>query len=114
MKQVLGHAVSHAPARIDPPAPVSLEVLERRAARYQLEVMVEGCDTHASPLGHLVGAERPGVLGVDVLQDPGDAGEVVIPSGQGTQRVALLTAKHAIDDFSPSTSVRCTPSCTAT
>ena len=39
------------------------------------------------------------VIGVDVLQDPGNPREVVISAGQGTERPALFAAEHAIDDF---------------
>src|SRR6516165_1696406 len=79
--------------------PDSLEILKRRPARHELEVMVEGCDAHARPPGHLLGTERPCVLAVDVPQDPSDAGEVDVPTSQRTQGSALLSLEHPIDDF---------------
>src|SRR4051794_25409144 len=79
--------------------PDSLEVLERRAGRHQLEVVVEGRKAHPGLLRHLLDAHWPGAVRVDLPQDPGDAGEVIVPAGQGTERPALFTPEHAVDDL---------------
>ncbi len=61
----------------------SLEILKRRATGHELEVMMKCGNTHSCLSGQILGSERPGVVGVDLFQDPGDPGKVVIPAGQG-------------------------------
>ena len=56
--------------------------------------MVEGRDAHPGFSRQLFDAERPRVLGVDVLQDPSDPGEVVVPAGQGAEKGNLAGAKQ--------------------
>src|SRR3954447_21733082 len=79
--------------------PDSLEILERRTSRHQLEVVVEGREAHPGLLRQLLDAELTRVIGVDLPQDTGDAGKMVVPARQGTQGPALLALEHAIDDF---------------
>src|SRR5947209_14292108 len=89
--------VGHEPLRVVEPD--ALEVLERRARRHELEVVVEGRDAHPGLPRQLLDAERPRVIGVDVPEHTGDAGEVLIPTRQGAQGPALLAPEHAIDDL---------------
>src|SRR3954453_23541031 len=79
--------------------PDSLEVLERRARRHELEVVVEGREAHTGLPRQIVDAVLPRVIGMDLPQDPGDAGEVVVPARQGPERAALLALEHAIDNL---------------
>jgi len=67
--------------------------------RDEAESMVSNIDPEPGLSRQLFDAERIRVLGVDVLQDPGNPGEVLVPTSQGTQGPALLALEHAIDDF---------------
>src|SRR3954447_3949824 len=89
--------VSHEPLGVVEPD--SLEILERRTRRHQLEVVVEGREAHPGLPRQLLDAELPRIIGVDLPQNPGDAGEVVTTARQGSECPALLTLEHAIDDF---------------
>jgi hypothetical protein len=82
--------VGHEPS--GPVEPDSLKVLERGAGRHELEVVMEGRDAHARPLRHALNSKRLRPLGVDLLQDPSNSGEVLVPAGQGTKGPALLAA----------------------
>jgi hypothetical protein len=75
---------------LGPVEPDSLAVLERRAGRHEFEMVVEGRDAHARPVGQFLDAEQSCMLDVDVLHDSGDAGEVVVPTGQGTERPSFI------------------------
>src|SRR4051794_3243655 len=79
--------------------PDSLQVLERRGGSHELEVVIKGRDAHARSLSHVFSTERLRVIGMDLLQNSNDAGEVVVPAGQGTEGPSLFTAEHAVDDL---------------
>jgi len=89
--------VGHEPLR--PVKSHSFEVLKRGTGRYELEVLVESRNAHGCPLRHTLNAEWLRTIGVDILQDPSDASEMLIPAGKGTQQAALLAAQHTIDNF---------------
>jgi hypothetical protein len=45
-------------------------------------VVIAAASVEARPPGHVLDTERLRIIGMDQLEHPNDAGEVVIPAGQ--------------------------------